>query len=617
MTYGGAPVDYPPIAAHGLIGDLQTAALVATDGTIDWLCLPRFDSPSVFASLLDIRKGGRFALAPVGTQHVTTQMYLPNTAVLVTRFLSEGGVAEVADFMPISNPCVATERHRLVRQITGIRGSVKLKVRVEPRPDYGRTELATVVHENGVVFEGGPKLSLSSTWPLKVEDDGDVTTQFTIHAGQIGALVLESGHTAKPIMIGQRPLAKMFEATVDYWRRWLGAGTYRGRWREAVERSAMVLKLMQYAPSGALVAAPTAGLPEQIGGERNWDYRYTWIRDAAFSVGALLRLGYHDEAQSMGRWIRDRLEERADSDAPPLGVMYRVDGSSDLSEETLDHLEGYRKSRPVRIGNAAADQLQLDIYGEAMESVYLSLRDKPEKPLSERDWRDITALLDWLSENWNQPDEGLWETRGGRKPFTYGRLMSWVAFDRSIRIAAAEGRPADLQRWTATRDELYEAVTTKGWNPALKAFVQYEGSDVLDASALLMPTTGLISPADEKWISTLAAMEKTLVSDSLVYRYDPKASPDGLRGSEGTFSLCTGWFVAALTRSGRLYDAQLVFEKMLTYANHVGLFSEEIGLTGEQLGNFPQAFTHLSLINAAVSLDRHLDGRPLPELAAA
>jgi GH15 family glucan-1,4-alpha-glucosidase len=441
-------MEYPPIAAHGLIGDLQTAALVATDGTVDWLCLPRFDSPSVFAPLLDIRKGGRFALAPVGTQRVTAQMYLPNTAVLVATFLSEGGVAEVADFMPVTNPTVATERHRLVRQVTAICGSVKLKIAVQPRPDYGRAELRTVVHD-GVVFEGRPKLSLSSTWPLKVDQDGDSTTKFTVHAGEIGPLVLESGRAAKPAVIGQRQLAKMFKATAGYRRQWLAAGTYRGRWREAVERA---LKLMQYARSGALVAAPTAGLPEQIGGERNWDCRHSWVRDASFSVGALLRLGYHDEALNMGRWIRDRLEERADSAAPPLAVMYRVDGSSDLAEETFSHFEGYRKSRPVRIGNGAAGQLQLDIYGAAMEPVYLSLHDKPARPLSQRDWRDITALLDWLPENWNQPDEGLWETRGGRAVLRGDRADRRAARQLPAGLHApfldqGSGQPRSSSRW--------------------------------------------------------------------------------------------------------------------------------------------------------------------------
>jgi GH15 family glucan-1,4-alpha-glucosidase len=602
---GDVSMDYPPIADHGLIGDLQTAALVATDGTVDWLCLPRFDSPSVFASLLDRRAGGRFALAPVGGKHVTAQMYLPNTAVLVTRFLSESGVAEVADFMPISNPCVVTDRHRLIRQVTGIRGTVKLTARVEPRFDYGRAGHKTLQHENGVIFDGSPRLSLSSTWPLEIDGD-DATAQFTIKAGEIGAMILDSGKSARPAKIGQRQLAKWFDETVGYWRDWLAAGTYRGRWREAVERSAMALKLMQYAPSGGMVAAPTAGLPEQVGGERNWDYRYTWIRDASFSVEALLKLGFTDEAVSLGLWIRDRLEERAGKEGTPLGIMYRVDGSSDLSEETLDHFEGYRKSRPVRIGNGASDQLQLDIYGEAMDSLWHGVAQTMGS-VPDRGWRDITKMLDWLAENWNRPDEGIWETRGGQKPFMYGRMMTWVAFDRAIKIATTSARPGDLQRWTSIRDELYETVMTKGWNRSMKAFVQYEGSDVLDASMLLMPAVGLIVPTDEKWRSTLAAMDKTLVSDSLVYRYDPKASPDGLAGSEGTFSLCTFFYVDALTRTGRLNDAQLVFEKMLTYANHLGLFSEEIGLTGEQLGNFPQAFTHLSLINAAVNLDKQLD----------
>jgi len=610
------PMDYPPIADHGLIGDLQTAALVAKDGTVDWFCLPRFDSPSVFAALLDRTGGGQFALTPIGSRHVTTQMYLPNTAILVTRFLSEGGVAEVADFMPISRPAVATDRHRLIRQITGIRGTVKFAARVEPRFHYGSAAHKVIPQENGVVFEGPPPLlSLSSSWPLEIDGDA-VTAQCTVRAGEIGAFVLESGKAARPAKVNLRQLAGCFRETFAFWRNWLASGTYRGRWREAVERSAMTLKLMQYAPTGGMVAAPTAGLPEQIGGERNWDYRYTWIRDASFSVQALLGLGFADEALGLGYWIRQRLEERAGKPGPPLAIMYRVDGGSDLYEETLDHFEGYRKSRPVRIGNGAADQLQLDVYGEAMDAVW-HMQAMHDVAVADRGWQDLRAMLDWLAGNWDQPDDGIWETRGGQRPFTYGRLMCWVAFDRAVRMAADMGRPADLESWITERDKLYERVMTNSWNRSHKAFVQYEGSSVLDASLLLMPSTGIVTPTDEKWISTLAAMDKTLVSDSLVYRYDPKASPDGLRGSEGTFSLCTGFYVDALTRTGRLEDARLVFEKMLTYANHLGLFSEEIGLTGEQLGNFPQAFTHLSLINAAVNLDKQLDRAGLPLLQPA
>ena len=597
-------MNYPGIEDHGLIGDMQTAALVATDGTVDWMCFPRFDSPSVFASLLDQRGGGRFALAPVG-KHVTKQMYLPNTAVLVTRFLSEGGVAEVVDFMPVDRPGVATDRHRLVRMVRGIRGKMTLQARVVPRFDYGRAAHKTHVSEAGVVFDGStPVLALSSTWPLEADGD-DARTRFTVEAGETGAMILESGKSPRPAKIAERQLDKWYTDTVGYWRRWLARGTYRGRWREAVERSAITLKLMTYAPSGGLVAAPTAGLPEQVGGERNWDYRYTWIRDASFSVFALLGLGFTDEAAGLGVWIRNRIEEKPRGDEAPLAIMYRVDGSSDLSEFTLDNFEGYKGSSPVRIGNAASDQLQLDIYGEAMDSIYRF--DHMMPVIAERGWNDLVGMLHWLCEHWDQPDEGIWETRGGRRPFMYGRLQSWVAFDRAIKMATERSRPADVARWTAERDRLYRVVMDEGWNAAKKAFVQYQGSDVLDASTLLMPATGIIVPTDEKWVSTMAAIDETLVSDSLVYRYDPKASPDGLRGSEGTFSLCTGWYVDALTRTGRLEEAQLTFEKMLTYGNHVGLFAEEIGSTGEQLGNFPQAFTHLSLINAAINLDQQLD----------
>jgi GH15 family glucan-1,4-alpha-glucosidase len=362
---------------------------------------------------------------------------------------------------------------------------------------------------------------------------------------------------------------------------------------------------MTYAPTGALVAAPTAGLPEQVGGERNWDYRYTWVRDASFSVYALLGLGYTEEAAEFCLWLRNTMEGGTKNGENPIRLMYRVDGSSDLDEEIIDHFEGYRGSAPVRIGNGAADQLQLDIFGEAMDSIRFA--DRTVFGVGDRGWNDIAAMIDWLCEHWDEPDEGIWETRGGRKAFTYSRLMEWVALDRAIRMAIEHGRPADLQRWTKERDEIYRWIQTKGWNDSLKAYVQHEGSDVLDASLLLMPLIGFVSPTDEKWQSTLRAMDQVLVSDSLVYRYDPKASPDGLQGSEGTFSLCTFFYVDALARSGRLEDARLTFEKMLTYANHLGLFAEEIGLTGEQLGNFPQAFTHLALINAAINLDYQLD----------
>jgi GH15 family glucan-1,4-alpha-glucosidase len=595
---------YPPIAEHGLIGDLQTAALVATDGTVDFYCCPRFDSPTVFASLLDDKRGGRFALAPRGP-HVAKQMYLPNTAVLVTRFLSPDGVAEVVDFLPIENPTMVTDRHRLVRMVRGIRGHVELEASIEPRPDYARRSAKARVNGTSAVFEGtAPGLHLLSTWPLEAHD-GDVRARFAVDAGDVGALVLESG-----LLTGQREvkadeLERLLGQTTLYWQDWLANGSYRGRWREAVERSAITLKLMTYAPTGAMVAAPTTGLPEQAGGERNWDYRYTWIRDASFSTFALLHLGFVDEAAALSTWVRDRIEERAGRDGPPLSIMYRVDGSSDLKEESLDHLAGYMGSKPVRIGNGASDQLQLDIYGEAIDSI--RALDQVVSVVGDRGWRDLVGMMDWLCDNWEQPDEGVWETRGGRRRFTYARLMSWVAFDRAIRIAIDRARPANLAKWSAARDSIYQALMDKDWNASMSAFVQYEGADVLDASNLLMPVVGFITPTDARWLSTLSAMDRTLVSDSLVYRYDPKASPDGLRGSEGTFSLCTFFYVQALTRTGRLQDALLTFEKMLTYANHVGLFSEEIGLSGEQLGNFPQAFTHLSLINSAVDLNAALD----------
>jgi GH15 family glucan-1,4-alpha-glucosidase len=425
-----------------------------------------------------------------------------------------------------------------------------------------------------------------------------------LQSGDTFGAVLETEPAGPPKLIPPDEMLRMFRETREFWRSWIGRSRYRGRWREVVERAAMTLKLMTYAPTGALVAAPTAGLPEQIGGERNWDYRFTWIRDASFSVYALLGLGFTDEARAYLGWLTDRVRDGA-GQSTPLQIMYRIDGSPDLTEETLDHLQGYRGSRPVRIGNGAADQLQLDIYGEALDSIYLA--DRHGLGMSHETWTKLSELIDWLSDHWDEPEEGIWETRGGRQDFVYGRLMSWVAFDRAVRIAQHRSRPGDLARWMTVRDQIFRQIMERGFHSKREAFVQHYDTDVLDASLLYMPLVGFIDPADPLWQSTLRAMDTELVSDSLVYRYDPAASPDGLAGSEGTFTICSFWYVDALARSGRLEDARLTFEKMLTYSNHLGLYSEEIAPTGEQIGNFPQAFSHLALISAAINLDYQLD----------
>ena len=606
---------YPNIADHGLIGDLQTAALIDTDGTLDWFCAPRFDSPSIFGSLLDAERGGYCRVRPATDDYVSRQLYLPNTAILITRFMTEEGVGELVDFMPVETG-EATDRHRIVRMLRVVRGTMSFVAEVKPKFDYGRAshtivpgdgqgakfvsdDLSLTLHRVGdPVFHGAERAG-------RIELDGDgIRVTGSLNAGEMAGVMLETGG-AEPTRISLAEMDEMQLATTRFWRDWNGRSTYRGRWREMVARSAMTLKLMTYAPTGALVAAPTAGLPEQVGGERNWDYRYTWIRDASFSVYALLGLGYTEEAEAFVTWLMDRVHESVGKGSGPLKIMYRVDGSSDLVEDSLEHFAGYRGSTPVRIGNGAADQLQLDIYGEAMDSIYLA--DTHGLQLPHTGWTQISDMLDWVCDNWDQPDEGIWETRGGKQNFTYGRFMCWVALDRGIRLAQSRGRPAPILRWREQRDAIYAEIMKDGWSEERGAFVQHQGTDVLDASLLVMPLMGFIAPRDPMWLSTLEAMDTELVSDSLVYRYNPSASPDGLRGGEGTFTLCSFWYVDALARSGRLEEAQLTFEKMLTYANHLGLYAEEIGLTGEQLGNFPQAFSHLSLINAAVNLDYQLD----------
>jgi GH15 family glucan-1,4-alpha-glucosidase len=441
---------------------------------------------------------------------------------------------------------------------------------------------------------------------MPVEHDArDVTSEFRLTEGESAVFALdEVSGGGVPRGCSGEEAEELRDATIAFWRSWLSASRYRGRWREIVHRSALTLKLLTYAPTGAIVAAPTTSLPEQIGGERNWDYRYVWVRDAAFCVYALLRLGFASEADAFVRFMFGLATAGEHSAAGPLQVMYGIDGRTGLRERELGHLAGYRGSQPVRIGNAAANQLQLDIYGELMDSVYLY--DDWHQPISSAHWDAVTTRAGWLCDHWDQPDEGIWETRGGPRKFLYSQLMCWVAMERAIRLASRRGLPADLERWRNARDAIYRRIMDRGWSARLKAFVQYEGAEVLDAAVLLMPLVKFISPTDPRWLSTLDAIGASLVSDSLVYRYDPQASPDGLRGEEGTFSACSFWYVEALTRAGRLEEARLAFEKMLTYANHVGLYAEQISRAGEQQGNFPQALTHLALISAAFNLDRAL-----------
>ncbi|WP_225900948.1 MULTISPECIES: glycoside hydrolase family 15 protein [unclassified Streptomyces] len=596
-----------PIAEHGLIGDLRSAALVGTNGTIDWYCCPRFDAPSVFASILDAERGGSFELAPdVPTR--TKQFYFPDTNVLITRFFADDGVGEIQDFMPVVDESREADRHRLIRRVVCVRGALPFRARVAPRFEYGTAPHTVHAEAGQAVFASASlRLALTSTVPIEV-DGPDVWALFKLHEGETAVFTIDKiGGDVAPRFCAVAEAEREFNATVRYWRHWLSQSRYRGRWREMVHRSALTLKLLTYAPTGAIVAAPTTSLPEQIGGERNWDYRYVWIRDAAFCVYAMLRLGFTDEAEAFMGFVTEHVQRAPDGPTGPTGplqIMYGIDGCRDLPERELPHLEGYRGSAPVRVGNAAVDQLQLDIYGALIDSLYLY--DKWGKPISSAHWDSISELVDWVCDHWDQPDEGVWETRGGRKTFLYSRLMCWVAIERAMRLARHRGLPADMVRWGAVRDTIYRRIMSHGWSAERHAFTQYEDSDILDASLLMMPLAKFIAPTDPKWLATLDALGEDLVSDSLVYRYDPQASPDGLQGEEGTFSICSFWYVEALTRAGRLDEARLAFEKMLTYANHLGLYAEEIGHTGEQRGNFPQAFTHLALISAAFNLDRML-----------
>ncbi len=598
----GPPHGYLPIEEHGIVGDLRTVALIGTDGTVDWYCPARFDAPSLFGALLDKNKGGYFSITARTSYAKPKQLYLPDTNILLTRFQGKDAVGEVIDFMVPETRSTGKARDLLVRQARAVRGTVTFELACHPAFDYGRlSHELQIIQGVGAVFASPlGRAVLRTDVSLKAEDDG-VAATFTLQEGESADFHLEWNGDVRPVTAGETDEA--LTRTQDFWQGWLGQSRYRGRWRETVQRSALALKLLVYHPTGALVAAPTTSLPEEPGGTRNWDYRYAWLRDASFTVYSLMRLGFLEEAASFMDWLQKRCETAtAERD---VMIMYTVDGSDHLPETTLGHLDGYHGAKPVRIGNGAVGQRQLDVYGEIMDSVYLYNK---EVPISYDLWTGLSKRLDWLSRHWTEPDEGIWEIRGPRQRFTYSALMTWVAYERAGRLARDRGLPAPVERWRKLAAQAHRFVQEQCWDPGLQTYVMYPGSQLLDASVLVMPLVKFAGPTDPRFLATLDKISGELVSDSLVNRY-ALTGADGIADGEGTFSLCSFWYVEALTRAGRVREARMIFEKMLTYANHVGLYAEQVGHSGEALGNFPQAFTHLALISAALNLDQALDRR--------
>jgi GH15 family glucan-1,4-alpha-glucosidase len=604
---------YQPIEDYGVIGNLRTAALAGKNGSIDWFCFPHFDSPSVFGAILDERKGGYFRISPTVDEISRKQVYWPDTNILVTRFLANDGVGEIIDFMPVPASQDKPAERGLIRRVKVARGCMRFRLECVPAFNYGRDQHSVETSAQGARFcSPNLRLALASSVPLEKFAASGVACEFTLKEGETQSFEL---HDREQAGWSEGESEQLFHDTIHYWRAWIAKCTYRGRWRETVHRSALALKLLTFDPTGAIVAAPTCSLPESLGGPRNWDYRYTWIRDAAFTVYSLMRIGFTDEAARFIGFLDARCHEM-DPDGS-LQTVYGIDGRHVLTEETLDHWEGYKGSGPVRIGNEAYQQLQLDIYGELMDSLYLY--NKYGTPISYDLWNYLRRLTDWVCKHWQETDDAIWEVRGGPKQFVYSKMMSWVAVDRALRLAGKRSFPADWSVWTAARDQMYETIMKRGWNAQRGAFVQQFDGEALDASTLLMPLVFFVSPTDPRMLQTIDAINRSpqaggLVSDGLVFRYDVEKTPDGLKGTEGTFNLCTFWLVEALTRAGcvdtrRLRQARLLFEQMIGYANHLGLYAEQIGHQGQALGNFPQALTHLALISAAFNLDRYLDGR--------
>jgi GH15 family glucan-1,4-alpha-glucosidase len=594
-------MSYPPIENHGIIGDLRTAALVRNDGAIDFMCFPYFDSPTVFASLLDARKGGFFQIEPTPGDFHRHQSYRPNTNILDTTFRSAHATAIVSDFMTVEQ---SGDRHCLVRRVETVRGEVPFQAVCAPKFGYANVGHKVEKKPKGILFipnrAAMPPMLLRASVPLG-HANGEARARFLLRAGQSAWFILEEFSSGLE-SADAHWVSHALEKTRRYWQSWVARSTYRGRWQEMVNRSALTLALLMSKRDGSIVAAPTFGLPEWPGAGRNWDYRFTWVRDASFALDAFLQLGYTNEARAIMGWLDKRCRQSIPE--KPLQVVYRLNGSRKLSERTLDNLEGYEGSRPVRIGNAACGQLQLDIYGEFIDAVYLF--DQQHKAISPEFWRHIHRLVEWVCQNWNRVDDSIWEIRNGALPFLYSRAMCWVTVDRAIKLARRRSFPAPLDRWNSVRERIHRTFYSTFWNPKLKSFVQYHGAKIVDASMLLLPGVNFIASSDSRWRLTLKAIEKHLVTDCFVYRYLPFTSYTGRTASEGTFSACSFWYVEALADANKLVKARSIFEKFLGHANELGLYAEQLGPQGEHLGNFPQALSHISLIRAACNLNERL-----------
>jgi GH15 family glucan-1,4-alpha-glucosidase len=595
--------DPQPISSYGLIGDMRTAALIGLDGAIDWCCLPRFDSGSVFAALLDSERGGTWAIRPA-VPWTSTQRYLPRTNILETTFTTEGGLVTLTDFMPVGENGRPSDAHpEIHRHLRGRRGSVPMEMIFMPRFEYGSRVTRLELLRAGLFATDRTDqvLTLSSAVPFEWEvDQSTAVTRWTLEKGVTRWLVLRyDDDDIHPV--DRYASASKLDMTAEYWQRWAAKVKYSGPYRSQVKRSALVLKLLTHAETGAVIAAPTTSLPETIGGTRNWDYRFVWLRDAAFTLAALDAVGHGAEADAFMRFLKRVCRHEGGGH---LQIMYGIDGRRDLVERQLDHLAGYMGSKPVRVGNGAVGQLQLDVYGEVLETAEIWRRTHE---MTEGTWRVLRGLVDWVSHNWHLPDSSIWEVRGESRHYVFSKVMGWVALDRGIRMAADLGLDGDTAAWVASRDALRTEIMARGWSEARQSFVQAYDSDALDAAALAIPMVGFVPWSDPQAISTVRAIAREITSPDgeLLYRY---RSPDGLEGEEGTFSICTFWLAHALAMIGNRKRADRVFRRMLGHANHVGLYSEQIdAASGRFLGNFPQGFTHIALINCAsafAQLDR-------------